>query len=518
MNEVNNEYIIELNNVSKKFDDSDVYAVENFNLKIKKGEFVTFLGPSGCGKTTTLRMIAGFEMPTSGQILLNGEDISLLPPYKRPINTVFQRYALFTHLNIYKNIAFGLHYRRLPDTTKPILDKEGKNVLDDNGNPTYKMRKLTKEEIDLKVRHALKLVDLEGFEKRAVSTLSGGQQQRIAIARAIVNEPQILLLDEPLGALDLKMRKEMQLELKEMHKKIGITFIYVTHDQEEALTMSDTIVVMSDGEIQQVGSPKAIYDEPNNAFVADFIGESSIYTGTVLKDNKIKFLGAAFNADPADEGKFSPSEKVDVVIRPEDVIITSIEKGIVKATIKSKIFKGMHYEYIMNVGKNELIAQSTKDYEEGKEVGIDVEPENIQIMKKPFTSNYYDGHITKHYNISFAGVHHKYDVLKLFPGCKFNEEGILVNEKGEEKDVENVQVTVEIGFDDIELSDNLESSDIHGEIINMIYLGDHYEITVWDEEEEEEFIVNSPDLWNIGDRVALVIKEGELDVKLKGGR
>lgn len=513
----NNEYIIELNDVKKRYDDSEVYAVESFNLKIKKGEFVTFLGPSGCGKTTTLRMIAGFEMPTEGQILLDGQDISLLPPYKRPINTVFQRYALFTHLNIYKNIAFGLQYKRLPDLNKPILNKDGSPVLDEEGNPTYKMRKLTRAEIDAKVKRALKLVDLEGFEKRAVSTLSGGQQQRIAIARAIVNEPTILLLDEPLGALDLKMRKEMQLELKEMHKKLGITFIYVTHDQEEALTMSDTIVVMSDGEIQQVGTPKEIYDEPVNAFVADFIGESSIYTGTVLKDNKIKFLGATWSSDPADEGKFNKNEKVDVVIRPEDVEITNIDDAVVKATIVSKIFKGIHYEYIMMVGKNELICQSTKEYHEGDVVGIYVEPTNIQIMKKPFTSNYFDGHITKHYNVSFAGIHHKFDFLKLFPGCKLNEDGILVDERGEVKDIEDVQVTVEIGFDDMELSDNLDSSPINGEIINMIYLGDHYEVTVWDDESEEEFIVNTPDLWNLNDRVALVIKEDGLDVTLKGG-
>ncbi|MCF0116852.1 MAG: ABC transporter ATP-binding protein, partial [Bacilli bacterium] len=330
---------------------------------------------------------------------------------------------------------------------------------------------------------------------------------------------EILLLDEPLGALDLKMRKEMQLELKEMHKKIGITFIYVTHDQEEALTMSDTIVVMSDGNIQQVGTPKEIYDEPVNAFVADFIGESSIYTGTVLKENKIKFLGASFDADPNDNGKFAVSEKVDVVIRPEDVEIVKPSEGIVKAVIKSKIFKGMHYEYIMMVGKNELIAQSTKDFDEETEVGIYVEPANIQIMKKPFTSNYYDGHITKNYLVNFAEVDHKFDILKVIPGSKFNDDDVLVDAiTGDEIDVDGLQVSVEIGFDDIELSDNLDASDIQGEILEMIYLGDHYEVTVWDEESEEEFIVNSPFLWNIGDKVALIIKEEELNVTLKGAR
>ena len=256
------ENIIELKHITKNFDDNFT-AVDDFNLEVQRGEFVTFLGPSGCGKTTTLRMIAGFEMPTEGEILLNGKDISKLPPNKRPINTVFQRYALFPHLNIYDNIAFGL-----------------------------KLKKLPKAEIEKKVKKALEMVDLEGFEDRRVQTLSGGQQQRIAIARSLVNEPEILLLDEPLGALDLKMRKEMQLELKEMHERLGITFIYVTHDQEEALTMSDKIVVMSEGRIQQIGTPEDIYNEPKNAFVADFIGESDIFNGSMTGKLKVHFCGA----------------------------------------------------------------------------------------------------------------------------------------------------------------------------------------------------------------------------------
>ena len=258
------ENIIELKHITKNFDDNFT-AVDDFNLEVQRGEFVTFLGPSGCGKTTTLRMIAGFEMPTEGEILLNGKDISKLPPNKRPINTVFQRYALFPHLNIYDNIAFGL-----------------------------KLKKLPKAEIEKKVKKALEMVDLEGFEDRRVQTLSGGQQQRIAIARSLVNEPEILLLDEPLGALDLKMRKEMQLELKEMHERLGITFIYVTHDQEEALTMSDKIVVMSEGRIQQIGTPEDIYNEPKNAFVADFIGESNIFNGIMTGKLKVRFCGAEF--------------------------------------------------------------------------------------------------------------------------------------------------------------------------------------------------------------------------------
>ena len=276
--EIKSNRIIELVDVSKEFD--GVSVVENLNLYIRKGEFVTLLGPSGCGKTTTLRMIAGFELPTTGQILLNGKDISHLPPNERPVNTVFQKYALFPHLNVFENVAFGLKLKRVETT-----------YLDRKGNEKKKLAKLPKEVIEEKVRKALEVVDLTGFEKRSISTLSGGQQQRIAIARAIVNEPEILLLDEPLGALDLKMRKEMQLELKAMHKRLGITFIYVTHDQEEALTMSDTVVVMADGSIQQIGTPEMIYNEPKNTFVADFIGESNIFSGVMPHDGLVRFCG-----------------------------------------------------------------------------------------------------------------------------------------------------------------------------------------------------------------------------------
>ena len=309
--------IIELRHISKVYSDNGFKAVDDFNLEVKRGEFVTFLGPSGCGKTTTLRMIAGFEMPTSGEILLNGEDISQLPANKRPINTVFQRYALFPHMNIYDNIAFGL-----------------------------KLKKLPKEEIRKKVKRVLDIVDLEGFENRKISTLSGGQQQRIAIARALVNEPEILMLDEPLGALDLKMRQEMQIELKHMHDELGITFIYVTHDQEEALTMSDKIVVLSEGRIQQIGTPEDIYNEPQNAFVADFIGESNIFKGIMTGHMKVRFCGGEFiGMDDVAEGTL-----VDVVVRPEDVIITKPEDGIVEGEVVSVIFKGMHYEVSVESG------------------------------------------------------------------------------------------------------------------------------------------------------------------------
>ena len=496
--------IISLQGVSKVFDGTTV--VDNFNLDITKGEFVTFLGPSGCGKTTTLRMIAGFELPTSGVILLNGQDISLLPPYKRPINTVFQRYALFAHLNIYNNIAFGLKLKKIPYEAK-----------DKNGNTITKYRHFTKQEIAEKVKRALKVVDLEGFEKRDISTLSGGQQQRIAIARAIVNEPEILLLDEPLGALDLKMRKEMQLELKAMHKQLGITFIYVTHDQEEALTMSDTIVVMNDGEIQQVGKPKEIYDEPNNAFVADFIGESNIYTGTMAKDNKVRFLNKYWDADPVDFGKFPINEKVDVVVRPEDFILLPEGQGVVDGVVSSKIFKGMHYEYIINVGKSEVIVQSTSELEEGIKVGLNVEPVNIQIMKKPFVSNFYDGYITKDYKVEFANAEFDVNILPLFPGASINEDEVLVDDKGKEIDAVDMEINVEVPFDAITISDDPDASDIHGNIISLIYLGDHYEVMVRTEE-EEDFILNTPDLWNENDEVSVIIDKSQIHLSRKGAK
>ncbi|MCQ2086848.1 MAG: ABC transporter ATP-binding protein [Bacilli bacterium] len=495
--------IISLQGVTKIFDGTSV--VENFNLDITKGEFVTFLGPSGCGKTTTLRMIAGFETPTSGQILLNGKDIIDIPPYKRPINTVFQRYALFPYLNIRNNIAFGLKLAKVPYET-----------TDKKGNKVTKYRKYTKEEIDTKVKRVLKIVDLEGFEKRYISTLSGGQQQRIAIARAIVNEPEILLLDEPLGALDLKMRKEMQLELKEMHKKLGITFIYVTHDQEEALTMSDTIVVMNDGEIQQVGKPKEIYDEPNNAFVADFIGESNIYTGTMIK-NRVKFLGAYFDISDEDKEKFENNEKVDVVVRPEDFVVTKKGAGTVDGVIISKIFKGMHYEYILHVGKAEVIIQSTKEFHEEDVVGLEVEPNNIQIMKKPFTSNFYDGFLTKDYKVEFADAEFEIDVTKLYKGSKIDEDGVLLDEKGNEIYTEDVEVNVNVPFEAVTITDDLDASDINGNIISMIYIGDHYRVLVRTDN-EEDFTLDTEYLWNENDRVAVIIDKKMIEVTPKGAK
>ena len=351
----NTDNIIELKSISRTFADG-FKAVEDFNLEVKRGEFVTFLGPSGCGKTTTLRMIAGFDLPTEGQILLDGKEISKLPPNERPINTVFQRYALFPHMNIFDNIAFGL-----------------------------KLKKLPKEEIKKKVKKVLELVDLEGFEKRSVSTLSGGQQQRVAIARALVNEPEILLLDEPLGALDLKMRKEMQLELKAMHDELGITFIYVTHDQEEALTMSDKVVVMNEGYIQQEGTPQQIYDEPVNAFVADFIGDSNILSGQMVDEKVVRIDGVDYPCIDGKEEGFPPRRRVDVVIRPEDIDIVPYGKGQWNGTITSKLFIGVHYEMLVQSehGKVEWLLQNYDQHDVGEKIGMKVDPENIQIMHKP---------------------------------------------------------------------------------------------------------------------------------------
>lgn len=487
--------IIELIDVSKEFDGKTV--VDNFNLYVNRGEFITFLGPSGCGKTTTLRMIAGFELPTKGQIVLNGKDISHLPPYKRPVNTVFQRYALFPHLDVYDNIAFGLKIKKIKS-----VDRSGKEIW----------RKLTSQEIDDKVVKALKMVDLEQFEDRDISTLSGGQQQRVAIARAIVNEPEIILLDEPLGALDLKMRKEMQLELKQLHRKLGLTFIYVTHDQEEALTMSDTIVVMNDGVIQQIGTPIDIYNEPKNAFVANFIGESNIYNGRMSAKNQVRFLGQNFEC--VDD--YPRNDKVDVVIRPEDVEIVRPDKGVVVGKIVNKIFKGVHYEYTIMVGKNEVVAQDTKDHKLDKEVGVYIEPENIHIMKSHISANIYkDAWINKKNQVVIGDNTFDCDVTQLLEGSHVDEEGYLVSKEGEKFDLYDVDVTATIELKDIEISDDLEASEVHGDVLSIIYMGDHYQVVVRTDD-EEDFVINSEYLWNEDDRVSLKVASNKIALKLKG--
>ncbi len=493
------EKIIQLIDLNRTFEDGTV-AVDNVNLYVNKGEFITFLGPSGCGKTTTLRMIAGFDKPTSGKILLNGEDISLLPPNKRPINTVFQRYALFPHFNVFDNIAFGLKLKKLNVTYE-----------DEQGNRFTKKEKLSKKEIYEKVEKALKMVDLEGFEKRSVATLSGGQQQRVAIARAIVNEPKILLLDEPLGALDLKMRKDMQLELKEMHKKLGITFIYVTHDQEEALTMSDTIVVMKDGVIQQIGTPTDIYNEPKNSFVADFIGESNIFSGTIVGNKKVKFIGSTFEC--VDD--FAINEKVDVVVRPEDVFLMDEDKGQVKGKIISSIFKGVHYEMVMQVGKSEVVIQSTLEKKVGEKVSLYIKPDDIHIMEKEFSSNKYDGYITKHNTVCFGDGEFECDVTQLYPNSIIDEEGYLITAEGDKIDLTDVDVNVEVGLKDIEISDDQEVGGAIGNIVSMIYKGDHYQLIVRTDENEEDFVLDTEDTWNENDRVSVIIPKEKIKLSLK---
>ena len=490
--------IIELTGVYKEYDGT--LAVEDVNLYVRKGEFITFLGPSGCGKTTTLRMIAGFELPTAGKIMLNGKDITHLPPHKRPVNTVFQRYALFPHLNVYENIAYGLKLKKLKVTYEDTV-----------GNQIERIENYTKEEIDEKVKKALKMVDLEDFEKRSVTTLSGGQQQRIAIARAIVNEPEILLLDEPLGALDLKMRKDMQLELKEMHKKLGITFIYVTHDQEEALTMSDTVVVMKDGKIQQIGTPQDIYNEPINSFVADFIGESNIFSGTMVGEKKVRFINKVF--DCVDD--FEMNEKVDVVVRPEDVKIVKEESGMVGGVISSCIFKGVHYQMTMMVGRSEVVIQSTKGYEVGEKVFIKIAPQDIHIMKKEFVSNVYDGYITKNNTVCFADGEFACDVTQLYEGSTLDDEGYLVLKTGEKIDLSGVDVKVEVGLKDIEIIDNDEDGNACGSIISIVYKGDHYQVIIRTDEEEEDFVCDTEYTWNEQDRVSVRIPKDKIKLTLK---
>ena len=474
------ENIIELKHICKVYEDDGFKAVDDFNLTVKRGEFVTFLGPSGCGKSTTLRMIAGFELPSSGEILLNGEDISRLPANKRPINTVFQRYALFPHMNIFDNIAFGL-----------------------------KLKKLSKDEIRKKVKKVLSMVDLEGFENRKISTLSGGQQQRIAIARALVNEPEILMLDEPLAALDLKMRKEMQLELKSMHDDLGITFIYVTHDQEEALTMSDKIVVLSEGKVQQIGTPEDIYNEPQNAFVADFIGESNIFKGIMTKNMKARFCGGEFQGmDDVPEGTL-----VDVVVRPEDVIITTPEDGTITAEVISVIFKGMHYEVTVESGKYEMVIRTTKCYAVGDQIGICLEPDGIHIMIAEDHTTSFVTTVNSDYTLNFNDKVISCDITKIVPKSSIKE-GVLLDGNGHEVDISKLKVVVSIQPYDIEMSDDQEAGLVNGKIIDLIYKGDHYSYVVRTEF-GHDLIVDDEYLWNMEDQVSLIMPEDKMQFQLK---
>ena len=477
----NRDTIIELKGITKVFEDDGFKAVDDFNLEVKRGEFVTFLGPSGCGKTTTLRMIAGFDVPTEGDILLNGKSIVGLPPYKRPINTVFQRYALFPHMNVYDNIAFGLRQKKIPG-----------------------------DMIDRKVGRVLELVDLEGFERRRIQTLSGGQQQRIAIARALVNEPEILLLDEPLGALDLKMRKEMQIELKDMHDKLGITFIYVTHDQEEALTMSDKIVVMSEGRTQQIGTPEDIYNEPANAFVADFIGESNIFNGMMTGHLKARFCGGEFVCvDDYEEGTH-----ITAVVRPEDVEITKPDAGTINGIVSNVIFKGIHYEITVLSGKNEIVIQTVHNATVGDRVGLRVDPENIHIMLAEDHTNLFYAEVNRDFRLEYNGHHIDTSLTRIIKGSRRQEDGKIVDANGDILEPGRVRILVSIQPDDIEMTDDQNAGLIQGTISNLIYKGDHYSYIIHTEL-EQDFVVDDEYLWNMGDRVSLLMPVDKMKFTLK---
>ncbi len=477
-----NETLIELKHVKKVFDGETI--IEDFNLEIKRGEFVTLLGPSGCGKTTILRMLGGLDKPTSGQILLNGEDITDLPANLRPVNTVFQKYALFPHLNVYDNVAFGL-----------------------------KLKKVSKAECDEKVRKALELVDLEGFEKRSIHTLSGGQQQRIAIARAVVNEPQVLLLDESLSALDYKMRKEMQLELKQMHKALGITFVFVTHDQEEALTMSDKIVVMSDGDIQQVGTPEAIYNEPANVFVADFIGESNIFNGRMTGYHKAKFAGAVF--DCVDD--YETGRAIDAVIRPEDIEIVSPAEGQITGSVIASDFKGTFYIVFVLSGRNEIEIHSLKHYEPGTHVGLRIAPDMIHIIPYDVTINRYEGVLGEYEDgkglfVEFADIEWHVDYKQVYPEASVRD-GEIVDGKGARIETNGVKVEVYFPPAVAEMSDDADAGDVTGNIISFVYVGDHYSYTIRSKS-EEDYVVDDEDLWNQGDYVSVSIPKAKTEFKV----
>ena len=457
---VKSNYIIELSNITKSFPDKVV--LDDVSLSVKKGEFLTILGPSGCGKTTLLRLLAGFNSATKGEIRIGGEVMTDVPPHLRPVNTVFQRYALFPNYNVYDNIAFGL-----------------------------KLQKVDKREIEQRVKRALKMVGMTDYEHRDVQSLSGGQQQRVAIARAIVNRPQVLLLDEPLAALDLKMRKDMQLELKEMHRSLGITFVYVTHDQEEALTLSDTIVVMNEGVIQQIGTPTDIYNEPCNAFVADFIGESNILNATMVRDRLVRFMGKEFEC--IDEG-FGENVEVDVVVRPEDVyIIRNAEAAMFHGTVRSCIFKGVHYEMFVDTPDGyEIMIQDYNSFDVGSEVGMLIKPADIHVMRKERTENVVEGTMLDATHVEILGE--KFE-------CE-PQEGIAQGDK----------VDVAFDFDAVELTDDSDDGTSWGTIRFILYKGDHYHLTVRTDEGENVYI-DTHDVWEDLDEVGIKIAPSALRIR-----
>lgn len=463
-----NDIIIDIEHISKSFD--GVQVLKDINLKIRKGEFVTLLGPSGCGKTTMLRMLAGFTQPDEGRITMEGLDITEIPPHHRQLNTVFQKYALFPHLDVYDNIAFGL-----------------------------KLHKVPSDEIEKRVRKVLKMVSMTDYEERDVDSLSGGQQQRVAIARAIVNQPKVLLLDEPLAALDLKMRKDMQMELKEMHRELGITFIYVTHDQEEALTLSDTIVVMNEGVIQQIGTPADIYNEPANSFVADFIGESNILNGIIPCDEKVQFIYHDFEC--VDKG-FAPDEHVDVVIRPEDIYIfnTNLDKAQFTGIVQSCIFKGVHYEMtVLTKEGYEIMIQDYNAFEVGSEVGMLIRPNDIHVMHKECVRNSFAAEYAGNGKVKFLDEEWDVNTANV-------PEGIAEGDK----------VLAEIEFRDVELLDESDEGKTSGQVSFILYKGNHYFLTV-KTDEGEKIYVQTDDVWDKNDLVGINVKPENIRLKIAEG-
>ncbi|CDN32174.1 Putrescine transport ATP-binding protein PotA [Mucinivorans hirudinis] len=457
---MSNNSIISVCGVTKRFGDNLI--LDNVSLKIDRGEFVTILGPSGCGKTTLLRIIAGFLDVNQGEVKLEGKDLLSIPPHKRPVNTVFQKYALFPHLNVYDNIAFGLKIKRVDGDT-----------------------------IDREVARVLKMTGLSDYEHRDIDSLSGGQQQRVAIARAIVNKPKVLLLDEPLAALDLKMRKDMQMELKQMHRDLGITFIYVTHDQEEALTLSDTIVVMNNGVIQQIGSPTDIYNEPVNSFVADFIGESNIFNGVMLCDKRVKFIDLEF--DCVDEG-FGDNVLVDVVLRPEDIYIFPANKSAMfSGKVISSIFKGVHNEMVVKTENGfEVVVQDYNHFGVGEEVGLLIKPNDIHVMRKERVCNTFEATVIDETHVEFLGV--QFECL--------STDGF---ERGE-------QILVDVDFDKVEMLDDLDAGLINANVTFILYKGDHYHLTLVTDDKESIWL-DTNDVYDDGDMVGIAIAKENIKLK-----